>query len=208
MTTRTSKVRRFVFLAVGLGVFIGCRSDVAASQASHPSKESYFPLSVGNSWVYSFRGDSGLATKTVEWKITQRELVRGSAVFHLWQTPPQGDEPLSLSELETGIAEAGTERFVLKNGLHTGDRWSVKSRSLRAPGKLDAFEALSVGKVCFDGRRSFEDCAIVREIDEANDVASLTTYARGVGPVKYVYFKGAHSDVVNATLTIKSWEVH
>jgi hypothetical protein len=70
------------------------------------------------------------------------------------------------------------------------------------------FEVISAGRACTVGKRSFDDCAIVREVDEANSVASVTTYARGVGPVKYAYFEGLHSQEVDTTLTIKSWEVH
>jgi hypothetical protein len=73
---------------------------------------------------------------------------------------------------------------------------------------MDAFQVISVGKPCLIREHSFDDCVVIREVDEANNVASLTTYARGVGPVKYVYFKGLHSEEVDTTLTIKSWEVH
>ncbi len=66
---------------------------------------------------------------------------------------------------------------------------------------------ISSGKACFVGQHSFRDCATIRETDEANNIASLTTYARGVGPVKYVYFKHLHSEEVDTTLTLKSWQV-
>jgi hypothetical protein len=203
--TRT-RTYPFALFAACCAVFIFCCCCSAACEAAHSSKESYFPLSVGNSWVYSVRGRS--QARTITWKVTQREVMKGNSVFHLWQTPAQDDEPLSLSEVETGIVEAGTERFLLKYPLRTGERWSAKSQSFRAPGKSDAFEVTSAGKACSVGKHSFKDCTTVREIDEANNVASLTTYARGVGPVKYVYFKDLHSEEVDTTLTIKSWQVH
>jgi hypothetical protein len=196
----------FASFAVFLVVFIFCCGGTVACQDVRSSKESYFPLSVGNSWVYALRGHSA-AVKTIKWRVTQREVVHGTPVFHLWPTPAQDDEPLSLSQVETGIVEAGTERFLLKNLLRIGDRWSAKTQGLRAPGKSDAFEVTSAEKACSVGEHSFKDCITVRETDEANNVASLTTYVRGVGPVKYVYFKGLNSDEVDTTLTIKSWEV-
>jgi hypothetical protein len=191
-----------------LGVLIFCCCVAIASQDMRASKESYFPLSVGNLWVYSFHGHSQAGVKTIKWRVTQKEVIHGTAVFHLWQTPAQDDEPFSLSEGETGIVEAGSERFLLKYPLRTGDHWSSVSRSLRAPGKSDTFEVISAGKACSVGGRSFDDCVTVRETDEANDVASMTTYARGVGPVKCVYFKSLHSEQVSTTLTIDSWQVH
>ncbi len=65
-----------------------------------------------------------------------------------------------------------------------------------------------MGKSCSVEQHSFDDCMTIRETDEANNVVSLTTYARGVGPVKYVYFKGLHSEEADTMLTIKSWRVH
>ncbi len=205
----TTRVHHFVLCAVSPVFFIVlCLCRTAAGQSGSTSNESYFPLEVGNWWTYTVRGHSGNTLRTIRWRVTQRELLHGSPVFHLWEQPAQDDEPLSLSSVEAGIVEADTERFLLKNPLRPGDRWSTKSRSLRAPNKVDAFEVISSGKSCSAGERSFDDCTIVREVDEANNVASLTTYARGVGPIRYVYFKSLHSEQVLTTLTIKSWEVH
>jgi hypothetical protein len=187
-------------------LFFSCGAVLCQSGSS--GDESYFPLAVGNWWLYMVRGQPQSAVRAIRWRVAQRELLHGSPVFHLWQQPAQDDEPLSLSRAEAGILEAGTERFLLKNPLRTGDRWSAKSRSLRAPNKTDAFEVISCGEPCSAGGHSFNDCAIIREVDEANNVASLTTYARGVGPVKYVYFKSLHSDEVGTTLTIKTWQTH
>lgn len=167
----------------------------------------YFPLSVGSWWRYRLQGQSNLKYTTIKWSVTQKENVRGTVVFHLWQTPPEGDEPLSLSEVQGGLIEAGTDRIVLKNPLHAGDRWVAKSQSLRAKGSLDSFEVTSAGKPCSIGGRSFQDCASIRESDEGNNISSITTYVRGIGPVQYVYFKGLHSDDVSTMLTIKDWSL-
>jgi|GEM_PF-2577207 len=199
-----------VTVTVGLSMVI-CAAGIVAFRASHNSAQkenSYFPLSVGNWWVYTLEGHSKKAGKTIKWSITQKEVVHGTPVYHVWQTPAQDDEPLSLNEVDGCITETDTKRILLKNDLHTGDRWNTLSRSPRSPGKLDAFEVVSAGKACAVGERRFDDCAAIREIDEANNVASLTTYARGVGPGKYAYFKGLHSEEVDTTLAIKTWNVH
>jgi hypothetical protein len=198
-------------LVICFAAIVGpCITGTVASQDLSSVAERgsrYFPLSVGNSWHYIL-GDSKMAGKAIKWSVTQREVVHGNPVYHLWQTPAQDDEPLSISEVPGGIVEADTERFLLKNPLHVGDRWGAKSHSLRAAGKLDSSEVISAGKDCSVGGHSFNDCATVREVDEANNVTSLTTYARGVGPVKYVYFKPFHPREIESTVTIKSWQVH
>ncbi|MGO9641176.1 MAG: hypothetical protein ACLP1Y_07730 [Candidatus Acidiferrales bacterium] len=206
---RIRKAVPIVWLAATAGLFI-CVAGTVVPQSAHPNSEkvsSYFPLSVGNRWSYVLERHSKIAG-TLIWRVTQREIIDGIPVYHLWPTPAQGDEPLSLSEVQGGVVEAHTERFLLKNPLHSGDLWSVRSDTPRAIGKLDAFEIVSAGKACSVGQRSFDDCATIREDDEANNVTSFTTYARGVGPVKYVYFRGLHSREVDTILTIKSWEVH
>jgi hypothetical protein len=195
------------WFGVCLAISIVCGANTAACQNMRPGKGSYFPLAVGNHWVYAVHSRSQPTLKSIEWRVTQREVVHGTPVFHLWPTPSQGDEPLSLSDVEMGIVEAGTNRFLLKRPLRTGQRWSTTSQSLRSPNTNDSFEVTSSGKICSVGARSFNNCVIVREIDEANHVASLLTYARGVGPVKYVYFKDLNSDEVDTTLIIKSWVV-
>jgi hypothetical protein len=183
-------------------------SSPAACRNTRPREGSYFPLAVGNHWIYTVRSHSQPTLKSIEWRVTQREIVNGKLVFHLWPRPAQGDESLSLSESEMGVVETGTSRILLKRPLRTGQRWRVASQSLRAPGKSDSFEVTSAAKACFVGGHSFNNCVIVREIDEANHVVSLTTYARRVGPVKYVYFKDLNSKEVDTTLIIKSWVVH
>ena len=195
---------------IAIIVLLGCIAGTALSQ-TQPSNtkngSSYFPLSVGNQWQYISVRSSTNAASSIKWSVTQRELVHGVPVYHLWLTPPEGDEPLNLAEVEGGILEDNTDRFVLKNPLHEGQQWRSTSHSLRANSKSDTSKVISAGKACSVGERTFDDCAIVREVDEANDIASLTTYARGVGPVKYVYFKPVHSSKVDTTLTIKSWKV-
>ena len=76
-----------------------------------------------------------------------------------------------------------------------------------AGGKSDEFEVVSAGKPCSLRSHSFHDCVTIRETDEGSHVFSLTTYARGVGPVKYVYFRDVHFKEVKWTMIIQSWAV-
>ena len=208
MTSKTPPTILLAATAVFFAIVCTGGMVVREPRDSAQKENSYFPLSVGNWWVYVVAKHSDEAGKTIKWSVTQREIVHGTPVYHLWQTPAQDDEPLSLVEVDGCITEADTERILLKNPVHSGDRWITRSTSVRSTGKLDDFEVVSAGKACSAGELSFEDCATIREIDEANNVASVTTYARGVGPVKYVYLKALHSEEVDTTLTIKSWGLH
>jgi hypothetical protein len=196
---------RWFGVCLALSIFLGPNS--AACQNISPSEGSYFPLAVGNHWIYTVHSRSQPTLKSIEWRVTQREVVRGTPVFHLWPTPAQGDEPLSLSESEMGVVEVGTSRLLLKRPLRSGQRWSVPSQGPRAQGKSDSFEVTSTAKACSVGGHAFNNCVNVREVDEANQFVSLITYARGVGPVTYVYFKDLNSDEVDTTVVIKSWAV-
>jgi len=211
MTTTVTKRLAYTIWVLVTAAALFSVARAARSQGARPKSElgsDYFPLSVGNTWHYAIEEHSRRTSETVTWRVTQREVDRGVLVYHLWPTPAQGDDTLDLSVVHGGVLEWSSERFVLKNPLHTGDRWSDVTNDARGKGKLDAFEVVSAGNSCSVGDHSFDDCATVREDDDANNVTSVTTYARGVGPVKYVYFKALRSEEVDTVLTIKSWEVH
>jgi hypothetical protein len=173
---------------------------------SADSGTTYYPLAVGNWWRYAMK-ESG-RIRAIKWAVTQQENGQSGPIYHLWQTPAEGDEPLRLMELENGIAEAGSDRFLLKRPLQVGQRWASRSLGPKNAGRLQSFYVTGVGLPCSIGGHSFRECASVKESDEANNISSITTYARGVGPVKYVYFASLHSRKVKAILTISSWSVH
>jgi hypothetical protein len=207
---KTQADRWRIWIAATIGLALSVVAAVA-SQSVHPTSENgseYFPLSVGNTWRYALEEHSRPAGKTITWRVMQKEVDHGVLVYHLWPTPAQGDDTLDLCVVHGGVVEWSSERFVLKNPLRTGDRWSDVTNDARVQGKLDAFEVMSAGNSCSVGGHSFDDCATIREDDDANSVTLVTTYARGVGPVRYVYFKALHSKEVDTVLTIKSWELH
>lgn len=209
---KISKRLPLIWFAVAVGILTTCCIVLAARQGSGATtnKEfgSYFPLSVGNWWSYKITGQSKWAGQTQKWTVDDRSFSKGEATYYLSAIPSLGgDAPLGLSSLSNGIVE-GRERFVLRYPIHTGNRWSSKSQLYGVGGKLDKFEIVSAGKPCSVGSRSFDDCAAVREIDEALKLFSITTYARGVGPVKYGYFKDVDFKQIDWMLTIMSWGVH
>jgi hypothetical protein len=208
---RNNKRFPMIWFAAATGLFTIWFIGLAVSQdrrASTDGDGSYMPLSVGNWWVYRFGSDSHLAGKTQKWKVDDKWIDKGDAIYILSSIPSLGnDAPLDLSSLAGRIVE-GDGRFLLKYPVHTGNRWSSKSQGYGVEGKLNEFEVVFAGKTCSVGNRSFDDCATIREIDESIKLFSLTTYARGVGPVKYVYFKDLNFKQVERTLTIESWKLH
>jgi hypothetical protein len=212
--TRIGNRLALIGFAAALGFVAICMAGPAAPQKTHASAERgspYYPLAVGNWWLYTFGGHSKRAGKTLKWSVTDKAMRHGTPVYSLSSDPSLGDdEPLVLSPVNRGVMEAdiGEESFLLKYPLKTGARWEARLSGPRFVGKLDSFQVVSEGKGCTVGAYSFDHCVTVREADEVAGFATVTTYARGVGPVKEVYFKGLHSKEIDTTLVIKSWKVH
>lgn len=209
--TKISSTFALICRVVVMIPFVVCLAATTGSQNSPEDSEkesAYFPLSVGNWWVYTFGGHSKMAGKTLKWRVTDRENRGSSFIYYLSSAPSLGeDEPFLLSPVGNGIVEAGSERFLLKYPLKAGAQWEVRLSGPRFVGKLDSFQVVSDAKACKAGGHSFDHCVVIREADEVAGFVTMTTYARGVGPVKYVYFKGLHSKEIDTTLTIKSWKV-
>jgi hypothetical protein len=206
-TSQGFPVGRF---AVATCLFTICFIGAAVSQgrrATAEGEDSYFPLAVGNWWLYNLGGDPQVAGKTKKWWVTDSAISNGKRYYVLSPIPPFGDDaPWTLSPVQDGIQELD-ERFVLRYPVHMGDRWSYNSRPYGANGKLDEFEVVSAGKPCSAGGHWFRDCVTVREIEEGLKIFSLTTYARAIGPVKFVYSKDVHFKKIDWTLTIRTWDV-
>src|ERR1035438_6818134 len=86
---------------------------------------------------------------------TKRTRSWGSGLPPVADTP-EGDEPLNLAEVEGGILEDNTDRFVLKNPLHEGQQWRSTSHSLRANSESDTLKVISAGKACSVGEHTLD----------------------------------------------------
>ncbi len=165
----------------------------------------YYPLAVGNAWTYTIQA-SGSRASTVTWKITQQESIRGQSVFHTWAEPADGDEPLDLCFDVQGVFECGTDRYLIRNQLKMGQKWSARLQRPGGKWAIDQFEVRSESRECIIGGHHFGQCVRIQETDAANQVVSITTYAKSVGPVEFVYTKlGARNP--DSIMTIKSWRV-
>jgi hypothetical protein len=177
----------------------------AQSRAAGTENGSYFPLALGNWWAYTVKKPSQPYTPTaVMWRVArkEKEASYGPQAYQLSATPVQGDEPTILALRENGIVDPDTGNVLLKNPLATGDRWSDKPSF-----SPNTYEVVSAGQPCEAGGHRFRDCAVVREVNEKGSLMTLRTYARGVGPVVFVYYKDLDVNKIDSTVTIQSWHV-
>ena len=87
----------------------------------------YYPLAVANWWQYSIHDSAASGQKSVTWRVAQVEELSGERVYHLWSSPPQGDESLDLVERANGLAEADDGPTLLRNPLTEGTSWTSKA---------------------------------------------------------------------------------
>jgi hypothetical protein len=84
--------------------------------------------------------------------------------------------PLGLEEISLGV-------LIPKSPIIVGEKWT-SARSARR-----TFRVLSVGQPCHVGSIASEDCLTVEDEDDAVSFRTITTYAKGVGPIRYEYYK-------------------
>jgi hypothetical protein len=196
---------RVVLLSVAIAAMSMAQPSSQASHTSGGKNGSYYPLAVGNWWLYRERGYAGQRVKITRFEWYVDSISEGHAPGYLvWPRPMEYDDVyLELLIGEDGsIFESGTKRLLLKNSLHAGERWTSGPAD-----KPAAFEVVSAGRACARGGRKFGDCAVIREADQATDFVTVTTYARGVGPVSYVYLRGLDAKKLDSEMTIRSWHV-
>src|SRR5215469_4299487 len=75
-----------------------------------PAEKSYYPLAVGNWWLYTVKEPFKKRTSTVKWEVIRKEEedTFGSRAYQLSSTPAQDDTPLYLAARENGIGYPGT----------------------------------------------------------------------------------------------------
>jgi hypothetical protein len=144
----------------------------------------YYPLAVGNVWKYSITKENGTQrVRYVVWKVINSSGDPASPIFAVWPTPADSDDTgMQLQFSREGIRELSGDFFVLKFPLQKGNKWSVS-------GHDRVFVVVSEGEPCLGGNRKFDVCAVVQDDDHKAKLRIITTYAYGVGPVSYEYYK-------------------
>jgi hypothetical protein len=155
------------------------------SQEVHPIHSSeYYPLAKGNIWKYQVSTASNVKKSTIEWRVIRADKSKNGIIYQVWPTPSDGDDeammlhlsPLGLEEISFGV-------LIPKSPITVGEKWTSVKPTHRT------FRVLSVGQPCHVGGIASEDCLTVEDEDDAVSFRTVTTYAKGVGPIRYEYYK-------------------
>jgi hypothetical protein len=163
---------------------------VIVLSGQQPTGHPYYPLAVGNFWEFQVHASAPHRQESkVVWRVTKAEKNKaGRTVYQVWPTPMQADdEAMMLAASRLGLEEVSTRNVVLKWPLTAGDHW--EGGHVREGQPPQTFKVLSVGQACSVASKGFQDCAVVEEIDPSTRLQTITTYAKGVGPVEYKYFR-------------------
>jgi len=156
-----------------------------SSQESHrESWNAYYPLAKGNSWKYTVVIDTAdKSQQFVVWKVLNISANSKGTVFAIWPTPVQSDdEGMQLQFTHDGLKELSNDFYLLKFPLLKGFNWN-------AEGHQRVFTVVSEGEPCTVGKKKFTKCAVIQDDDHEAKLRTLTTYAFGVGPVRYEYWR-------------------
>ncbi|MGO9270160.1 MAG: hypothetical protein ACLQOO_07895 [Terriglobia bacterium] len=179
-TTTTTRYSPRAFLSpLEMTAFAG----EPAQEANPDHGSEYYPLAEGNTWTYRVQTGSKMKSSTVEWRVTSTEMFEEGPDYEVWPTPrDDDDDAMLLHESPDGIEETDDGVLILTSSVTTGERWT----SGTAPPRT--FHVLSVGQPCGAGPVTSHDCVTVEEQDEAIHLRIITTYAKGIGPIRYEYF--------------------
>ncbi len=144
----------------------------------------YYPLAKGNVWRYSVTGNSPNAgRKSTTWRVLNTSSDSNGEIFAVWSSPADADDSgMQLQYASDGVRELSDNFYVLKFPLRKGASWGPENR-------LRAFTVLNEGDSCKIGELSFSLCAVVQDDDHQAKLRTVTTYAFGVGPIQYRYFR-------------------
>jgi hypothetical protein len=174
------KYRRIIcLLFFALGVY-----SRSFAQEGHPAlAEQYYPLAQGNSWKYKVIDVLKEKSSAVEWRVTKADKTKEGTVYQIWPTPSDSDdEAMRLLISPQGIVESSSGDLILKFPAITGARWESTKVTHRA------FHILSAGQACHAGSIASDDCLAIEDQSDSLRFRTITTYAKGIGPIRYEYY--------------------
>ena len=155
------------------------------SQEAHPSTSSeYYPLAKGNSWKYQVHTATNTNISTVVWRVTSVDKTKEGIIYQVWPAPSDSDdEAMMLWISSSGLEETTSGVLIPKSPIVAGERWTTAKSSHH-----HKFHVLSVDQPCHEGSISSENCLTVEDEDDALRFRIITTYAKGIGPIRYEYY--------------------
>lgn len=151
--------------------------SLGAGQEDRPD---YYPLRKGNRWDY-IRLES--PRERVTRNVTRAEAVPGGVRVLLDSTRVLVASADQLLDEKAGIA-------ILRYPLVAGAEWQAPSKN-QATGQISrrTVRVLQVGTKCSAGIINSKNCVVTEEADRALGLKTRTTYAAGIGPVKFEEFR-------------------
>jgi len=155
-----------------------------AKEAGSDQGSEYYPLAKGNVWTYRVETGSKGGSSTVEWRVTSTEMFEEGMDYEVWPTPSDDDDDAMLLHVSPeGIEDTDDGVLILTSPVTPSGSWTSGDTPPRT------FHILSLGQPCSAGPVGSHDCVTVEEQDGAIHLRIVTTYAKGIGPIRYEYFR-------------------
>lgn len=170
-------------LMMTMVVFVPAFSKVSPSISS-----AFYPLKVGNRWKYRpGTGTSSPRAKSSTWTVVDITKENGKHLVTLNNSPALDDDAIMVLSLSAGvISEWDSGHKILVEDKPVGFTWSYKVTDYAQRKGLDLFRVTAIGG-CRIPNHIFDSCISIEETDPQSRLITLTTYAKGVGPVMYRY---------------------
>ncbi len=176
-------MKRHYFLLILLA--LGCGVQGSSVLYAEPLPNAYFPLAVGNQWVYESSEGTEAEPIGESWKVTRQEgnaftleikqsYVTMDSIEEFFVSTADGVG--RLDDQTTSAETTGTEpQFFLKAPLAIGATWNNTEGT---------FEVTAVGKTTTIPAGTFTNCVEVTRQSKGGRVTVVTLYAPGVGVVQ------------------------
>lgn len=160
--------------------------------APQESDAAYYPLKLGRSWVYKITSLNPPKWKTsVTWRVNSVARRDGFDVFQVWPTPTDLDDIAMMLRIDRGgVRDVIDNLLLIKFPAVVGQKWTHQEPD-RGDGTRGErrFRIASRGTPCRAAGNQYPDCLVIEDFSSATGLRTRTSYAKGVGPVTYEYFR-------------------
>ena len=222
-------MKKYIMLVFILGLIIGCGDDGSPAGPQSGSDSAYYPLSVGNQWVYNRSGTvtvAGISLSTISGEnVTDitGQISHGEGFqvyvqeYDMSDTIETAGQEVVLDSTYTtymNITDAGVYSYVTLAGadsvgfvpfpLQVGATWQFSEEPPMTGEILSLTETVSVPG------GTFENCLEIRLtwVEAGNTVVNVTDYAPNVGRVRNVFTQSYESVVTTVTSVLMSYSLN